>query len=272
MLDSYLAPFKARFQSLLQYRAAALSGFFTQCWWGSLKIAIYAAFYGHAGPHAAPLSLSQTVSYTWLSQGLLALSFLMGDPDVAAAVRSGAVAHDRLRPVDTYWFWFARGAALTLGRALPRFLLMVSLAAAALPLLGLAEWSLRAPALSEAVWFVPSLVLGALLSSALVTLLSALIAWTGNERGVNSLGLALLLLFSGSELPLRLYPEWAQRFLHLQPLASLLDTPFRIYLGDLDGSARLFALALQAFWLLTIVLLGRASLERALGQLEVHGG
>ena len=40
----YLAPFRARFQLMLQYRAAALAGFATQCWWGGIKIMVFAAF------------------------------------------------------------------------------------------------------------------------------------------------------------------------------------------------------------------------------------
>ena len=42
----YRAAFAARFQLMLQYRAAALAGFATQCWWGGLKVMIFAAFYG----------------------------------------------------------------------------------------------------------------------------------------------------------------------------------------------------------------------------------
>ena len=41
----YVAAFSARFILMLQYRAAAIAGFATQCWWGAIKIMIYAAFY-----------------------------------------------------------------------------------------------------------------------------------------------------------------------------------------------------------------------------------
>ncbi len=68
----YLAAFRARFQLMLQYRAAALAGFATQVWWGALRIMIFAAFYGvHAA--AAPISLADAVTYVWLGQALLAL-------------------------------------------------------------------------------------------------------------------------------------------------------------------------------------------------------
>ena len=47
-LRPYQAVFRARFQLLLQYRAAALAGFVTQCWWGAIKLMVLAAFYRSA--------------------------------------------------------------------------------------------------------------------------------------------------------------------------------------------------------------------------------
>src|SRR5262249_40675396 len=99
-LRPYVATFSARFQLTLQYRAAALAGFVTQAWFGGLLIMVMAAFYGSgARAAAAPISLGQAVTYIWLSQATLALLPWGGDPDIAAAVRSGAVSYDRLRPI-----------------------------------------------------------------------------------------------------------------------------------------------------------------------------
>ena len=99
-LRPYGAMFAANFQQMLQYRAAAVAGFATQCWWGALKIMILAAFYaGHAG--SAPMPLSHAIDYIWLGQALLALLPWGGDPEVAGAVRTGAVGYERLRPADT---------------------------------------------------------------------------------------------------------------------------------------------------------------------------
>jgi ABC-2 type transport system permease protein len=270
----YVTPFGARFLRLLQYRTAAVSGFFTQCWWGSLKVMIYTAFYAYAGgPSAASLSLAQTITYTWLAQGLLGLTPWYGDPDVSAAVRTGAVALDRLRPVDTYWLWFSRASAFMLARTLPRFSLMVLFASSVLPLFGPSSWVLRPPATPEAwLCFVPSVLLGTLLASAVMNLLNTLIVWSGDDRGVNGFASGLMVVFSGNELPLRLYPDWAQPFLHLQPLASLIDTPLRIYVGDLAGSAAGQSLLLQLAWTIALVALGRWSHARVFAKLEVQGG
>jgi len=41
----YLTVFRMRFVLMLQYRAAAIAGFGTQCWWGFIKVMVFAAFF-----------------------------------------------------------------------------------------------------------------------------------------------------------------------------------------------------------------------------------
>jgi len=51
-------------------------------------------------------------------------------------------------------------------------------------------------------------------------------------------------------------------FLHAQPLAGLVDIPFRIYFADLRGAAALQSMALQAGWALALIGLGRFAMTR----------
>src|SRR5882672_174601 len=139
---TYLAAFRARFQLMLQYRAAALAGFATQCWWRAIRIMVFAAFYGvHAA--AAPISLADAITYVWLGQALLALLPWVADPEVGQAVRTGGVGYDRLRPLDAYGYWYARTLGWMLARALPRAALMLLAAGIVLPLAGLVDIPFR---------------------------------------------------------------------------------------------------------------------------------
>src|SRR5580658_3451730 len=179
----YLAAFSARFQLVLQYRAAALAGFATQCWWGAIKIMVLAAFFYGAG-RAQPMSLANAITYTWLGQAFLIFLPWNADPDVAEMVRSGAVAYDRLRPVDTHGWWYARALAWTTARVAPRAALMFAFAALVLPLVGLGRWSLRPPAdLSAASLFALSIAGVALLSASIVVLINVVIVATLDDRG-----------------------------------------------------------------------------------------
>jgi ABC-2 type transport system permease protein len=268
----YRAAFRARFQLMLQYRAAALAGFATQCWWGAIRIMVFAAFYG-VNAAAAPISLADAVTYVWLGQALLALLPWVADPEIGAAVRSGGVGYDRLRPLDAYGYWYVRTLGWMLARALPRAALMLLTAGIVLPLVGLGDWAWRPPSgLTAALLFVPAFVLMTALGAAVVMLANINVAVSLNERGANAILAPLVIVFSGSLLPLDFFPDAMRLFLHAQPLAGLVDIPFRIYFADLRGSAALQGLALQAGWTLALVGIGRVAMERMMRRLEMQGG
>ncbi|MES1162187.1 MAG: ABC transporter permease [Rhizobacter sp.] len=274
-LRPYRAAFLSRFTQMLQYRSAALAGFATQCWWGGIKAMVLAAFYRAAGPEAAgaPLSFGQAVTYTWVAQALLALLPWVGDPEVAQAVRSGAVAYDRLRPVDAYALWYVRSGGWIAARALPRALLMFAFAALLLPLVGLPAWRWLGPAdASAALWFACALVLALLLATAMLMLINVAVLATLNERGVTVLATPIVVVFSGNLLPLGLFPDALQTALRWQPFAGLLDIPLRLYFGQWRGVDAAAGLALQAFWVIALIALGRALMARSLRMLEVQGG
>lgn len=270
---AYRAIFVSRFLQVLQYRAAALAGFGTQCWWGGIKVMVLAAFFDRAASAAPAMTLAQAITYTWVAQGLLALLPWSGDPEVALAVRTGAVAYDRLRPVDAYALWFARSAGWIAARVLPRVALMAAFAAVLLPLAGLGAWRWQPPAgMAAGAAFAASALLALTLSTALVMLLNIAAAAALDARGINAFAVPLVILLSGNLLPLALLPDGWQRALLLQPLAGLTDIPMRLYMGQATGVHAAALLALQGFWAAVLVGLGRVLMARTMRRLEIQGG
>ena len=266
----YQAVFRARFQLLLQYRAAALAGFGTQCWWGAIKVMVFAAFL--AGPVVSPMTLRQTVDYVWLGQAFLMVLPWSADPELARMVRTGDIGYERLRPVDGYAYWYARAVARRTATPLLRATPMVLVTGLLLPSLGLGQWGLGPPAgIDATLLFMMSMVLVVALSSAFSTLLDVLVVMTLSERGVNILVAPLSIVFSGSLIPLPLLPEWLP-FMQYQPFAGLLDVPLRIYSGHFTGWSAIAALGRQAVWVLLLIALGRALMRRAMARLQMQGG
>src|SRR5512134_971599 len=103
----YIAIVSARFRALLQYRAAALGGLFTQTFFGLVRIMIMQAFYA-ASIVGVPMTLPNAIGYVWLGQATLLLLPWRIDEDVAAQVRTGTVVYELARPLDLYGLWFAR--------------------------------------------------------------------------------------------------------------------------------------------------------------------
>jgi len=271
-LTPYLSVFSGRFQLVLQYRAAAVAGFVTQCWFGVIRILIFAAFYAGGAAHA-PMSLANAVTYTWLGQAFLAFLPWAPDPDVADMVRTGAVAYERLRPVDTYAWWYVRALAWSMARVAPRAVLMVAFASVLLPLVGLGKWGLPPPhSLAAAGLFALSAVGMVLLSAAITLVINTVVVATMTDNGAGALAAAVVNMLSGLVLPLAFFPDWLRPWLRAQPVAGLIDIPFSIYLGGLSGWSAAGAVALQFGWVVVLVLAGRAWLGRSMRRLQVQGG
>jgi ABC-2 type transport system permease protein len=271
-LRPYLSVFAGRLQVTLQYRAAAFAGFITQCWFGIIRILIFVAFYAGGAAHA-PMTLANAVTYTWLGQAFLAFLPWAADPDVAEMVRSGAVAYERVRPVDTYAWWYMRALAWSVARVAPRAVLMVVFAAVLLPLLGLGKWGLAPPPTLAAGAFFLLSALGMILLSASITLIINVIMTASlTDRGPNTLVAPIVNLFSGAVVPLAFFPDAVRPWLRAQPMAGLVDLPFSIYFAGISGWGAASAIALQFGWTIALILIGRAWLGHVMRRLVVQGG
>lgn len=267
----YVAILRARFALLLQYRAAAVAGFVTQCWWGGIKVMVLTAFFRATA--GAPMTLAQAIDYVWLGQALFMMLPWSADPELARMARSGDVAYERLRPVDTYAFWYSRAVARRTATPLLRAVPMVFLAGIVFPAVGWSAWALGAPSgIAAALLFAASIALVIALSAAVSTMMDVLTVATLSDRGVNMLVGPFIIVLSGSLVPLPLFPDWLQPILRNQPFAGLMDTPFRIYSGHLGGALAATALVRQAVWVAVLVFLGRLLMRRVMARLTTQGG
>lgn len=263
-MKAYRALLSAQFRTLLQYRAAALAGLFTQAFFGWVIVMVYEGFY-RSTTTTPPLTYQQVVTYTWLGQAMLGLIPWNVDPEIRSLIRSGGVAYELLRPLDLYKLWFtrclARRSAPTLLRALPMLALAYGFLGLQLP-----------PTWTCALLWVAANLGALLLSAAFTALLSTSLIWTISGEGVNYLLICLIILGSGLQIPLPFFPDWLIPLLDLLPFRGLFDVPSRLYLGHIPSSQALPVLAHQLLWSAALILLGRWVLARGLRRLEVQGG
>ena len=83
---------------------------------------------------------------------------------------------------------------------------------------------------------------------------------------------AAAVLFSGFLIPLAIWPDGIREVVYVLPFASMVAIPIDVLLGKLQGADLLAALALQAFWAVAMLTLGRLVLSAALHKLVVQGG
>lgn len=271
-MSAYGAVISARFRILLQYRAAAMAGMFTQVFWGLIKIMILWAFY-RASRGSQPISFEQAVGYTWLGQAFLGMQPWGVDGDVRGQIRSGAIAYELARPVDLYSFWYCRALGWKLAAPLMRCIPIFLFAGMVLPLIGSSDWSLRLPPSWESAGGFALTLLGTLLLSCAITnLYNISMLWTIGGEGVFPLLGTCSMLLSGMIIPLPLFPDWLARVMYVLPFAGLADTPYRVYTGSYSAGMSVLLFAQQVGWTIVLVLLGRWVLGRGLRRVVVQGG
>ena len=272
-LRPYRAIVSARFRMLLQYRAAALAGLWTQVFFGLTLIMIYEAFYRSSSAAVQPMALPRLVSYVWLGQALLAMLPWNADSEVREMVRSGAIAYELARPIDLYGLWYARAVAQRTAPTLLRAAPMAVFASIALPLVGAGAWRLAPPpSLGAGAGFVAALACALALGCAISVLVNISLMWTISGDGFVMLLSTAVSLLSGLIIPLPLFPGWAQPVLAWLPFAALFDLPFRIYAGHIAASDLAIVLLRQLGWTVVLVALGRWLLGRGMRRVAVQGG
>lgn len=272
-----LAPYRAlvstRIRMLLQYRAAALGGVWTQTFFGLVLIMVYDAFFRSSAPAARPIAFAQVASYVWIGQALFAMLPWDVDGEMRELMRGGAVAYELCRPVDLYTWWYARAIAQRTAPTALRVVPMVAIAAIGLPLVGLDAWRLPPPvSLAAGLGFLAALALALALSCAISVAMYASLLWTVVADGLVLIVSALVSVGSGLIVPLPLLPAWLSPVLRWLPFAGVLDLPVRIYSGQLPSAELVPALARQLGWTLALVGFGRWLLGRGLRRAVVHGG
>jgi ABC-2 type transport system permease protein len=263
--------FRVRFAEGLQYRVAAFSGVLISVFWALIECVVYTVFYTHGNNGAwnfNGLALPQTISYVWLAQGLWGIQTMAIDADILGRIKNGDIGVELCRPLDLYFHWFAKSSAGKLGGSWMRMLFTV-MAGLLMP----AGYALGPPA---SVWgfflFAVTAAAAFLLCSSygmLVTSIRISITW---GDGPTYMLMLLSGVLSGAYLPLRLWPDFMQTFLRLQPFAGFTDIPAQLYVGSLRPSAALPAVALQLMWSLVFISAGRAIMRRRLKSVIIQGG
>ncbi|WP_234124696.1 ABC transporter permease [Clostridium hydrogenum] len=267
-MRAYLCFFKIRFINGLQYRTAAYAGIATQFAWGFMYIMMYQAFY-KSNPSKAPMNFSQLASYLWLQQAFLALFmtwFL--DEDIFTLITSGNIAYELSRPFDIYNTWFVKSCAVRLSRTLLRCF-PILIVAFFLP----APYKFSLPnSFSSFLLFIITMFLSFMVVVSYCMLVYIFTFYTVSPMGVR---LALVMtadFLSGSLVPLPFLPNYLTKYIYLSPFAAMQNIPLRVYSGQIPVTDAFSTIALQVFWLLILILIGKFIISKALKRVTVQGG
>lgn len=261
---SYWHVFKLSFQRQLTYRTANIAGLLTNLFFGLLRASVLIALYG-SRLEVNGITLQGAVTYTGVTQALIAYLSLFGWWDLMNSVYKGSVAVDLLKPMNYFSFWLAQD----LGRSAACFFLR------GMPLLiGYAIfYPINVPNKPDQLAVLGlALILSMLTSFAWRFLVNLAAFWTPNAQGIGRFAFGLSWFLSGFIMPLRFFPDWFVRIANFTPFPSMINTIIEIYLGVIRGPDSLQALLIQAVWFMGLVLVCQLVLKAGLHTLVIQGG
>lgn len=246
------------------YKPAMLLGMLTVAIGYLVPLLVWRHVYAVRGDTLA-VPASRLFPYLLLAAALNFCFFLGVESRVGQRIRLGLIATDLLRPVD---FQLTQ-----LTQALSDVLLNVTMV---LPFLGL-SWLLWGRSamphdLTALVAFLVSAFLALLIHFAVSFIFVQTAFITFSNYGIFVARSALQQAFSGISAPLALFPPALRTVAECLPFSQTIHTPVSVYLGAISGLPVLFALAVQAAWALSLLLLGRVLLKLSLRYLEIQGG
>ncbi len=267
-LKVYYSLFRIRFIQNLQYRIVTLGTIVKGALWVMMEALAYMALYS-ANPNAFPMHFSQMVSYIWVRQSLIILfRVVFGDGDIYSTLRSGEVAYDLVRPVDLYGRWFFQSASNRLS-----FVLVNCLPVLLLGLIAPRPFRLTLPASAgQSFLFILSALLAFGVTVAMAMLMYISLFYLISQRGIRIIVTAVTDFFSGGVIPLPFFPEQILRMVRILPFAAMQNMPLQIFCGNLLGTDALKGIVFQIFWLVALVIVGRAAMKTATERVVVQGG
>lgn len=265
-LRPYAALARMAFQRQLAYRTANLAGLATNAFFGALRAyVLIALFDARGGQPTAGYSVRDAVTYTGLTQAIIAYIAIWGWWDLIKSIRTGEVASDLSRPINYFAYWCGQDAGRAIAHLLLRGLPMVALYALVYPI------SLP-PTVAHWAALAASLVLAWLVSFAWRFLVSLAAFWTQDAIGFGRAAWALNIFLSGFIMPNAFLPDGLRALTQATPFPSIINTPIEIFLGVLDGPALPGALAAQLAWFLALYAVGQMALAAGVKRLVIQGG
>jgi ABC-2 type transport system permease protein len=255
---------KLSFRLQLTYRAANLAGLATNFFFGLLRAAVMIALYG-ARTEVSGVSLRGAITFTGLSQALIACLSFFGWWQVMNSVYSGDISSDMLKPMDYLTFWLAQDMGRAIASLLVRGVTLMAGYALFFDITlphGAAQWLALAT----------TLLLSWLVSFSWRFLVNLAAFWTPDARGVGRFVFGLSWFLSGFMMPLRFFPDWFVRLASLTPFPSMINTVVEVYLGVLSGPQIVRALLLQVLWIAVLLALAQLVLRAGVRRLVIQGG
>jgi ABC-2 type transport system permease protein len=262
--SKYVSLARTTLQQAIAYRITTFFNVGLTFIWVIILYYLWRAAYSERASIAG-LSWDQMRTYVVIAYGINALVGWRTGTAMMAAIRTGDVVFEMVRPLNYCTTQLARALGFTVveGGISMIFTLVI----------GLVFLHIQAPAsVASALLFVVALIIGFLTKVLVVFLVSLLTFWTLNGMGLMWSQQAIMQILSGTIVPLALMPGWLQFVAKVLPLRGIVSTPLEFYLGKAGGWDAVGLIGLQAVWLAALWVVANLAWKRAFRVVEIQGG
>ncbi|MBI3658898.1 ABC-2 family transporter protein [Candidatus Acetothermia bacterium] len=262
----YLALFQKSFQRMTAYRGATIAGVLTNFFFGLLRAYVFIAVYQASGrAYIGGYSLRDAVTYTALTQALIASINLWSWWEVLRLIRSGDITTDLTKPYHFFSSWLARD----LGRAMFQLIFRGAPILIFFPLFFELTWP---GSLLHWAFALLSILLAIMISFTWRFFVNLAAFWFVDAMGIGRFAYLTMTFMSGFTVPVAYFPDWLKFAVNLTPMPSMVNTPIEVYLGIVRGTDLWVALGVQIFWFVLMTLLCEFLYRRGVQKLIIQGG
>jgi ABC-2 type transport system permease protein len=240
------------FLNMLAFRLRYYTGVFNYLINVTVFYFIWRAVF-RAAPGFAGFSFPQMITYVAVGWIIRSMYFNNIDSEMAEDILEGRITMTMVRPVSVQMTYVAR----SVGESAFRLLLLSAPTALVLALIF--------PVLPPADWAHFAVFLASLAGSVLLVRLTSILGLLRAKFWVQD-------LLSGVLVPLTMFPAPFRAVSRLLPFEHIGYTPLMIYLGKISWAETAQALAVEAFWVVVLLVAGAWFWRLMSRKITVHGG
>ena len=256
-MAKYLTVYRLGLSRALVYRTNLLLGAVNIVIWFGTFILLYKSIGGSLGSYSVPELVTYVLGTSFLS-AMLFNSAIMDK--IADEIVEGDLVNYLLQPVNYFYYWLARSAAMRTP------LVVISLIVVFI-LSRFVSSDLIVQSDPTILWQTVTLTIGSIIMMTCFDFLAGMFSfWTDRGFGARWLLMISARFLSGAALPIALMPLWAQTFFKATPFPYLIAAPVETYLGHTDATTFVQTMIVQWAWIavtiIAVALVWRRGIKR----------
>jgi len=178
-------------------------------------------------------------------------------------IKEGELTTILTRPIDFFFYAFSNYLGENLSVIIYSFIAWI---------IAIFAFSIHVPIGITLLLFTFSLLISFFLMFTISMIIGCFAFWAEDIHGVSETIRILILLFSGSFIPLSFFPEGLRIIANILPFQAMYSLPILIYLEKITGTDIFIAIFIQIFWAIVLYLVARLFLKQGLKRFTSLGG